>query len=627
MTSPNIGLTELANAQGQYLNANETFAIIDAILQTRAISKTLTAAPASPSNGDVYIMASAWAGITLFSGGACAAGDIAVYRSSVGSFKAIRPKEGWKMELAADDTTYRFDGAAWQVWSAGGGASNATQAASSSGGVLNLSATTAPVILVTLTENITSISLPAGVAGQSVERRIVFTQGGAGTYTIPTTTAAWGGIAVEDGLSIPAAATGVGSVSAYVLANDNNTGWRMFIDDSLRRGGTLSGALNEAPIVTLASAATVDIGAAAANTIIISGTTTITSLGTIASGTKRVLVFQGALTLTHNATSLILPSGANIVTAAGDCAEFVSIGSGNWKCTDYQRANGESISSRVLGPSVTYQAGNPTSSLVNTGLSLPDFSASGVAPPFEAGEVGRQTGAGLTLGGIQFLGVSTNNPAAVAMGFTGYLGSNSPTAPGLLLRSFKHNGTTGITTLASSEIVLQIANGGTGRLQCLGDGTWRPSGDNTQPLGGGSNRWSVVYAGTGAINTSDAREKTAVRPLSPAEISASKQLAQEIGGFKFLAAIRQKGYESREHIGMTVQRAIEIMESNGLDPFNYGFICYDEWGAQEAVVDEEGNVTSPAVTAGNRYGFRSDELLLFIAAGFETRLAALEGEL
>ncbi|WP_324730966.1 hypothetical protein [Pseudomonas paeninsulae] len=104
--------------------------------------------------------------------------------------------------------------------------------------------------------------------------------------------------------------------------------------------GALTTALNEAAIVTLASAATVDIGAAKANTISISGTTTITALGTIASGALRRLVFQGALTLTHNATSLILPTVANITTAAGDVAEFVSLGSGNWRCISYLRADG-----------------------------------------------------------------------------------------------------------------------------------------------------------------------------------------------------------------------------------------------------------------------------------------------
>jgi hypothetical protein len=42
---------------------------------------------------------------------------------------------------------------------------------------------------------------------------------------------------------------------------------------------------------------------------------------------------------------LILPTAANITTAAGDTAIFVSLGSGNWKCLSYTRASGTALSS------------------------------------------------------------------------------------------------------------------------------------------------------------------------------------------------------------------------------------------------------------------------------------------
>lgn len=122
-----------------------------------------------------------------------------------------------------------------------------------------------------------------------------------------------------------------------------------------RTGGTLSGtltmsgaAINNAVRVDVASATTTDIGAAASNYVQITGTTTITGLGTIASGVYRDVVFAGALTLTHNATSLILPTGANITTAAGDTAVFASEGSGNWRCLSYQRATGRALKGSVL---------------------------------------------------------------------------------------------------------------------------------------------------------------------------------------------------------------------------------------------------------------------------------------
>jgi hypothetical protein len=63
----------------------------------------------------------------------------------------------------------------------------------------------------------------------------------------------------------------------------------------------------------------------------ITGTTTITSFGTANAGCWRILQFDGALTLTHNATSLILLGGANVTTAAGYVGGFISEGSGNWR--------------------------------------------------------------------------------------------------------------------------------------------------------------------------------------------------------------------------------------------------------------------------------------------------------
>ena len=94
---------------------------------------------------------------------------------------------------------------------------------------------------------------------------------------------------------------------------------------------------------TIASAGTTDIGAQAEAYLRVSGTTTITSFGTVRAGTIRFLQFSGILTLTYNATSLILPGAASITTAAGDTAAFVSEGSGNWRCLQYFKASGEPV--------------------------------------------------------------------------------------------------------------------------------------------------------------------------------------------------------------------------------------------------------------------------------------------
>jgi hypothetical protein len=93
----------------------------------------------------------------------------------------------------------------------------------------------------------------------------------------------------------------------------------------------------------IASASTTDLSAATGDFVDVTGTTTITALGTASAGVLREVRFTGALTLTHHATSLILPTGSNITTAAGDTACFRSLGSGNWVCVRYQRKSGVAL--------------------------------------------------------------------------------------------------------------------------------------------------------------------------------------------------------------------------------------------------------------------------------------------
>lgn len=99
------------------------------------------------------------------------------------------------------------------------------------------------------------------------------------------------------------------------------------------------------------SAATTTIGTAGSGeTLHITGSTTITSLGVSQTGVTRNVIFDGALTLTHNATSLILPTNANITTAAGDSAIFVCENGANgyWRCLSYSRLNGGLITPRTI---------------------------------------------------------------------------------------------------------------------------------------------------------------------------------------------------------------------------------------------------------------------------------------
>lgn len=156
-----------------------------------------------------------------------------------------------------------------------------------------------------------------------------------------------------------------------------------------------------------------------------------------------------------------------------------------------------------------------------------------------------------------------------------------------------------------------------------------PTFNAFQNIGSASVLWNTIYASTGSINTSDARLKTEIKPFTQDELNASIQIGKEIGTFKFLESINQKDENARTHIGLTVQRAIEIMKNNNLNPFDYGFICYDKWDAitkYHSATEEKEAYLETIRPAGDLYSFRYTELLTFIARGFEERLTLLENK-
>lgn len=113
---------------------------------------------------------------------------------------------------------------------------------------------------------------------------------------------------------------------------------------------------------TIASATTTDLGTLAGNMAEVTGTTTITSFGSSASTDRPLFYvrFTGALTLTHNGTSLILPGSANITTVAGDAGLFEYLGSGNWRCLGYYRISGKPV---VIEETIQIAVGDQVSAL------------------------------------------------------------------------------------------------------------------------------------------------------------------------------------------------------------------------------------------------------------------------
>ncbi|WP_323034258.1 tail fiber domain-containing protein [Pararhodobacter sp.] len=142
--------------------------------------------------------------------------------------------------------------------------------------------------------------------------------------------------------------------------------------------------------------------------------------------------------------------------------------------------------------------------------------------------------------------------------------------------------------------------------------TLTPLTDNARALGSGAFRWSQLYAGSGTINTSDIREKQQQHPLSDKERAVAVRLKSLVRAFKWNKSVEEKGKNARWHFGVMAQEVADAFTSEGLDAHDYGLFCYDEWSEHSEVKDSEGNILEPLRQAGNRYGIRYDELIVFI---------------
>jgi len=312
---------------------------------------------------------------------------------------------------------------------------------------------------------------------------------------------------------------------------------------------------------------------------------------------------------------------------------------------------GASLATPALGTPASGTLTNCTGLPANTGLSGTTLASSVVNASLNAVT---PTGGTLVVTGAQTVSGAASFGANVNLANAFYLtGRNAANNAYLPL----------IGRNASDNVVIDAD----GYVAVFG-GVVRPNIDNAQTFGNGSYRWSVLYAGTGTINTSDEREKTPLRPLTPQELAAGLELAKlGPGVFQFLGAVAEKGPDrARLHVGYTVQQVMAVMLKHGLDPMRYAFICYDRWDAQvvhhpavqaraavpaapevweEREVDitirvngedrpakrtvlrlvQEAQPAQPAVQAreawtetvreaGDRYGFRPDQLDRFVSA-------------
>lgn len=107
--STNLMLPYLQPAQAQkHVTLNQALLRLDALVQANVASRTLAAEPASPTDGDLYILPAgksgdAWSGMET--------GAFAYWRD--GLWEEIVPREGWSAFIRDEATPVYFDGANW----------------------------------------------------------------------------------------------------------------------------------------------------------------------------------------------------------------------------------------------------------------------------------------------------------------------------------------------------------------------------------------------------------------------------------------------------------------------------------------------------------------------------------
>lgn len=107
-TTPHLGLTLVEQSQAQKeVTVNMALMRIDALLNSGAIDKDLTAPPAAPQAGDVYIVAAGaqgeWQGHD---------GEVAYFEQV---WRFIAPNHGLMLWVADEEAFYLFDGTQWII--------------------------------------------------------------------------------------------------------------------------------------------------------------------------------------------------------------------------------------------------------------------------------------------------------------------------------------------------------------------------------------------------------------------------------------------------------------------------------------------------------------------------------
>ena len=151
--------------------------------------------------------------------------------------------------------------------------------------------------------------------------------------------------------------------------------------------------------------------------------------------------------------------------------------------------------------------------------------------------------------------------------------------------------------------------------------------DNFVDIGASSARFDDIFATNTSISDSDENKKQNIAPLTSAEINAATAISKLFKTFKWKDKVVEKGSNARVHTGVSAQQVQTAMSDAGLDASKYAFWCSDTYWEKDNFTyntEEEAPKDASKIT---RLSLRYVELLAFIGAATEQRLASIEARL
>ena len=337
MTATNkLGLEMLQNAAANQTLANATFARLNQLVQAGVVDKDLAAPPASPADESLYIVGAsatgAWAGRD---------GQLAYWLITAGAWQFIAPKEGFFLHVNDEDVFYKFTGTAWEVFSGGGGGGGMTNPMTSirdlivggvGGAPTRLPGPTSEGLVLTRIGNALAWAIATGFANPMTAAGDIIFGGANGAATrLGAGTAGQVLTMVAGAPAWVAPSGGGGGVDTTALDLEAKR---------LMKGGI---KYNSLPDVTVTGGSADIYNISSETCQFNSGVTTLSTLTGGTPGTKREVLFNGAVTIVHDDMKINCITGATIVTAALDVAKFMCIALDRWYMIGYERHSGQAL--------------------------------------------------------------------------------------------------------------------------------------------------------------------------------------------------------------------------------------------------------------------------------------------